>query len=527
MLIRKEIQKIVKNSLKKEGFEEFDFQVLKSRERKHGDYSLNVALEIGKRKGVNPMEIALSLKKRLEKEGKKIFEKVEVLPPGFINLFLNQKCFEEIVDEVLRKKEFFGNLDLGKRKKVQVEFISANPTGPLTIGNARGGPFGDTLANVLKKAGYETEKAYYINDYGKQIIALGHSVLKDEMAKYQGEYIDFLHNRIGDEKDPYKIGKWAAYIILTEMIKATVEKLNIRYDEWFSESWLYENKRVDKILDFLKKQDLIYESEGALFFKAKQFGDIRDRVLVKSDKQTTYLAGDIAYHEYKFKDKKFDKVINVWGADHAGDVKGLESGIEAIGFKDKLDTILLQFVTIYQDGEQVKMSKRAGTYITMDDLLNDVPVDVVRFFFLQKSFNTHLNFNLDLALDESEKNPVYYVKYAHARICSVLRNSGIDISKIKKAKHAKFLKEEAEINLIREILKFEEVIEDTAKDYEVHRLPQYALDLASTFHKFYNDCKILDEDKKIRQARIELTLAAKFALSNILDIMGISSPERM
>jgi len=173
------------------------------------------------------------------------------------------------------------------------------------------------------------------------------------------------------------------------------------------------------------------------------------------------------------------------------------------------------------------MSKRAGTYITMDDLLNDVPVDVVRFFFLQKSFNTHLNFNLDLALDESEKNPVYYVKYAHARICSVLRNSGIDISKIKKAKHAKFLKEEAEINLIREILKFEEVIEDTAKDYEVHRLPQYALDLASTFHKFYNDCKILDEDKKIRQARIELTLAAKFALSNILDIMGISSPERM
>jgi arginyl-tRNA synthetase len=356
---------------------------------------------------------------------------------------------------------------------------------------------------------------------------LGHSVLKDELAKYQGEYIDFLNNRLGDEKDPYKVGKWAAYIILTQMIKATVEKLNIRYDEWFSESWLYENKRVDKVLELLKQKNLTYECDGAVFFKAKEFGDNRDRVLIKSDKKTTYLAGDIAYHEYKFKDKKFDKVINVWGADHAGDVKGLESGIEAIGFKDRLDTILLQFVTILQDGEQVRMSKRAGTYITMDDLLNDVPVDVVRFFFLQKSANTHLNFNLDLALDESEKNPVYYVKYAHARICSVLRNAGINISKIKKAKCAKFLKEEAEINLMREILKFEEVIEDTANDYEVHKLPQYALDLASAFHKFYSDCKILDEDKKIRQARIELTLTAKFALSNILNIMGISSPEKM
>ncbi|MDD2909802.1 MAG: DALR anticodon-binding domain-containing protein, partial [Candidatus Pacebacteria bacterium] len=245
------------------------------------------------------------------------------------------------------------------------------------------------------------------------------------------------------------------------------------------------------------------------------------------DKKTTYLAGDIAYHEYKFRDKKFDKVINVWGADHAGDVKGLESGIEAFGFKDKLDTILLQFVTILQDGEQVRMSKRAGTYITMDDLLNDVPVDVVRFFFLQKSANTHLNFNLDLALDESEKNPVYYVKYAHVRNCSVLRNSGINISKIKKAKHLKFIKEEREIDLMRELLRFEEIIEDTANDYEVHRLPQYALDLASAFHRFYNDCKILDEDKKIREARIELALATKFVLSNILSIMGISSPDKM
>ena len=527
MLIRNEIKKVVKNSLKKEGFLETEFQILRSKERAHGDYSLSIALEIGKKNKVNPIEIANKLKERLEKEGKKIFDKVEVLPPGFINLFLNQKCFLDLLNEVLKKKESFGNLDIGKGKKVQVEFISANPTGPLTIGNARGGPFGDTLANVIKKAGYTTEKAYYINDYGKQITSLGHSVLKDEEAKYQGEYIDFLHNRLGDEKDPYRIGKWTSYIILKEVIKATVEKMNIHFDEWFSETWLYENKRVEKVLELLKKKDLTYESEGAVFFKAKQFGDIRDRVLVKSDGKNTYLAGDIAYHEYKFKDKKFDKVINVWGADHAGDVKGLESGVEALGYKGRLDTVLLQFVTILQDGEQVRMSKRAGNYVTMDDLLNDVPVDVVRFFFLQKSFNTHLNFNLDLALDESEKNPVFYVKYAHARICSVLRNANINIKNIKKVKHAKLLNKEPEINLMREILKFEEIVEDTVRDYEIHRLPQYALDLAQAFHKFYNDCKILDEDKKMREARIELTVAAKFALSNILDLMGISSPEKM
>ncbi|MDD4662164.1 MAG: arginine--tRNA ligase [Candidatus Pacebacteria bacterium] len=527
MLIRNEVQKIAKISLKKEGFEGFDFQVLKSKEKAHGDYSLSVALEIGKKEKVNPMEVAEKIKQRLEKEGKKFFEKVEVLPPGFINIFLNHKSLEKLVDEVLRKRESFGNLELGKGKKIQVEFVSANPTGPLTVGNARGGPFGDTLANVFIKAGFTTEKAYYINDYGNQIKTLGHSVLKDDEAKYQGEYIDFLHNRLDKETDPYKIGKWASYIILKEVIKATVEKMNIFYDEWFSESWLYENKRVDKVLEFLKKNNLTYESEGAIFFKAKEFGDNRDRVLVKTDGKATYLAGDIAYHEYKFKDKKFNKVINVWGADHAGDVKGLEAGIEALGYKDKLDTILLQFVTIEQNGEQVKMSKRLGTYITMDDLLNDVPVDVVRFFFLQKSANTHLHFNLELALEESDKNPVYYVKYAHARICSVLLNSNVNITKIKKARYAHLLKEEAELNLIKEILRFEEIIEDTAKDYGVHRLPQYALELAAAFHKFYNDCKIITEDKKISQARIELTLASKFALNNILFIMGISSPEKM
>ncbi len=520
-MIRDDLKKIIKKSLEKEGFKIEDFQILKPREKKHGDYSLNVAFEVAEK---SPMEVAEELKKRLERE--KLIERIEILEPGFINLFLNRKVFEKGINEILKKRELYPVLKMGRNKKVQVEFISANPTGPLTIGNARGGPFGDTLSNVLKQAGYEVSRAYYVNDYGNQIMALGHSVLKDDTAKYKGEYIDFLHNRVS-EKDPYLVGKWAGKIILEEMIKATVQKLKINYDEWFSETWLYENKRVDKVLEFLKKEELTYVSEGAVFFKAKQFGDIRDRVLVKKDGKATYLLGDIAYHEYKFKDKKFDKVINIWGSDHAGDVKGLLAGVEALSYKGKLETILLQFVTVKKDGEKVRMSKREGTYITMDDLLNDVPVDVIRFFFLEKSFNTHLNFDLDLALDESDKNPVYYIKYAYARICSVLENAKIDVSSIKKAKHFKFLKEDAEINLLKELLRFEEVIEDTACDYEVHRLPKYALDLASYFHKFYSDHKILDENKRIRQARIELIVAVKIVLHNLLKIMGISAPSKM
>lgn len=525
MQTRNELRKIVEKALKKQKISLSEFQILRPKGEKHGDYSLNIALEVGKKEKKDPLAIAGKLKSELEKQGKKIIKKVEVLPPGFINIFLKDEYLKSVLEEIIKEGKKFGSLEIGKGKSIQVEFLSANPTGPLTIGNARGGPFGDTLANVLKKAGYLVEKAYYINDYGNQINVLGHSVLKDDQAKYRGEYIDFLHERIGKESDAYKIGKWAAYIILKEMIKSTVEKLNIHYDEWFSETWLYDNKRVEKVLSFLEKKGFTYEKDGAVWLKAVQFGDIRDRVLVKKDGNATYLAGDIAYHEYKFKDKKFDKAINVWGADHAGDVKGLESGIEALGYKDRLQIVLLQFVTLYQKGEKTRMSKREGVYVTMDDLLNDIPTDVVRFFFLQKSFNTHLNFDLELALDESEKNPVYYVQYAYARICSVLRNA--DAGSIKKSKYGKYLKEEAEINLLKEFFKFEENIEDVALDFGVHKLTQYAIDLASAFHKFYSECKIIGEDKKLTGARLELCMATKIVLKNILDILGVSAPEKM
>ena len=476
-----------------------------------GDYATNVALQLKK----PAAEIAEKLKSEL-------FEKIEVEGPGFINFFLSKKYLQRQVKEILKQKERFGELKIGKNEKVQVEFISANPTGPLTVGNARGGPFGDVLGNVLKKAGFKVEKAYYINDCGMQILALGHSVLKDSEAQYRGDYIDYLNKRIR-EKDPCRAGETAAKIIIEEMIKKTTARMGIKYNEWFSENTLHKSKKVDRALNFLEKKGLIYEKEGAKWFRSSKYGDGRDRVMVKKDGSKTYLASDIAYHRYKFEEKKFNKVIDVWGADHYGDVPGLRAGVEALGHKGKLDFILLQFVTIIENGQGLKMSKRKGTYVLMDELLEAVGSDITRFFFLQKSANTHLNFDLSSAKDQSEKNPVYYVQYAHARISSILRKA-----KMKEAKsQLNLLEHPAELKLIKQLIRFPEIVEDIAKDYQVQRLPQYAMDLATVFHQFYRDCQVLSEDKNLSQARLALVLAAKIVLKNTLSLMGISAPEKM
>jgi len=310
------------------------------------------------------------------------------------------------------------------------------------------------------------------------------------------------------------------------MIKKTIKKLNIRFDEYFSESILHKGNDVENVLDLLRKEGLTYEQEGAEWFMSTALGDERDRVIVKSDGEKTYLLGDIAYHKYKFEKKKFDKVINIWGADHFGDVAGLMAGVEAMGHMDKLQIVLLQFVTVVKDGKTVRMSKRLGTAVTMDDLLDELTPDVIRFFFLMKSADTHLNFDLDLAKEQSEKNPVFYVQYAYARISSILRKSN-KILRVRKIKNVELLNDKREIELMKQVLRFPEVVEDTANDYEVHRVPQYALDLANSFHKFYADCYVLDKDKKLREARLGLVAAAKVALKNTLDLMGISAPEKM
>jgi len=535
-MIKAKIKKLIKDIVKKEAHLEHPAN------SEFGDYSTNMALQAK----VDPQKIIDKLKNN------PLFEKVEKAGPGFINFTLSKKALQEELAEVIKQEDDYGKLDLGKDKKVQVEFISANPTGPLTVGNARGGPFGDVLANVLKKAGFQVEKAFYVNDAGQQIIALGHSILKDKEAKYKGKYIDDLSNKI-KEKDPHKAGQIAAKYIIKDLIQKTTDKLGIKYDEWIFESDLYQSKRVDKVLNFLKKKDLIYQKEGAAWFKSSKFGDQRDRVVVKKDGDKTYLAGDIALHNYKFEEKKFDKVINLWGADHHGDVPGLMAGVEAIGHKGKLKIILHQFVTILEKGEAKRMSKRSGIYVYMDELLDKVSPDAVRFFFLQKSLDTHLNFDLALAKEQSAKNPVYYVQYAHARICSILRKveeSKLDLSSVTsevrplerdlkevpthKVKPLSFSIQKgltlstAELNLIRQLIKFPEIIEETASDYQVQRLPYYSLELANHFHKFYEQCRVLDEkNKELSQARIILVKATQIVLKNTLELMGISAPEKM
>ena len=553
-MVREEIRKIIRRAyeshIKYPLFEELMFHIEKPPREDFGDYAVSFYVKTGEKLGTCfPSEVCQKIVLGIKKDPNftKSFDGVEFRDPVFINFFVSKEYLQKQVGEILEQGEKFGQLEIGKGKKVhppkfserklrkvQVEFISANPTGPLTLGNARGGFFGDVLGNVLRKAGFKVEKAYYINDYGMQILALGHSVLKDEEAEYKGDYVDYLSKKI-KEKDPYRAGEKAAKIIVEEMIKKTVATMGIKYDEWISETKFHQSGATEKILRQLEKKGFIYEKEDALWFKSSQFGDERDRVLVKKDGWKTYLAGDAALHWYKFEDKKFDKVINIWGADHYGDVAGLQAIVEAIGYKGKLEIILLQFVTLFKDGKPFKMSKRLGTYVTVDELLKMVGLNSARFFFLQRSAGSHLNFDIDLAKEQSEKNPVYYVQYANARICSILRQ----VSSIKyQASSIGLLNHPSELNLIKQLIRFPEIIEDTAKDYQIQRIPQYALDLATTFHQFYRDCRVLrsfdeigaKEDRvseDLSQARLALISATKQVIKNTLDLMGISAPERM
>jgi len=529
--IKSLINKAYKNAQTKGSlpvFEVPEIMVDVSMSTRYGDYASNSAMVTGTMEKIEPIKVAeiiISEIDDIHNDAIKEFliEKISIAKPGFLNFYLKKEFLQQQVVEILKQGERFG-CGLSKNQKVQVEFVSANPTGPLTVGNARGGPWGDVLANVLRKVGYEVEKAYYVNDYGQQILALGHSVLKDSEAVYKGDYIDDLYQQI-KEQDPFKAGQQASKIILDDYIKKTLENIGIEFDQWYFESDVYNSGFVDVALSHLKDQNLLKEKEGATWFLSSKFGDIRDRVVVKTDGQKTYLAGDLGFHWRKFQQEKFDKVINVWGADHSGDAPGLKAGVDALGFKDKLEFVILQFVTLFSKGEKVKMSKRAGNIVTLQELLDEVGKDAVRFFFLQRSANTHLDFDLNLAKEQSNKNPVYYIQYAYARICSVLRKAGTvnQVSIISQA-----VITESELDLIRRLVRLPEIIADIARDYQVQRLPHYASELAANFHCFYRDCRVLGNgDPSIDQARLALVRATQIVLKNVLDLMGISAPEKM
>jgi len=515
--MKNEIKKIIQATIKEFGPATAGsrpggyFSVEASNNSDHGDYSSNVAMILKK----NPSEIAEKIKSDL-------FDKIEV-KNGFINFFISKKYLQSQLKVILKEKNKFGNLKIGKGEKVNIEFISANPTGPLTLGNGRGGFGGDVLANVLEKAGYNVFREYYINDTGEQIKKLGHSVLKDSFAVYKGKYIDDLAKKVSG-KNVEEIGKKAAKTILDKMIKPSVKKMGIKFDKWFSETALYKDGKVYEAINELIKKGFTYESEKAVWFKSKDLGDDKNRVLIRANGEKTYFASDIAYLKNKF-ERGFNKLIIFLGADHYGYIARLKAACHVLGYeKEKIDALVLQLVKLFENGKEVRMSKRTGVYITIDELIDEVGLDVVRFFFLQRSLDTHFNFNMDLAKEKSEKNPVFKIQYAYARICSILEK----VSSFKfQVSSFELLNSVSELNLIKQIIKLPEIIEDTTKDYQLQRLPGYALELADSFHKFYENCRVISEDKKLTNARLALISATKIVLENVLGVMGISAPKEL
>ncbi len=513
--------------------------VEKSGKEIFGDYFTNIALKLARQEKGNPMEIAQNLIQKIAKKNNFVFKKIAVAPPGFINFTLSEEILREEVAEILKNREKYGRVDIGKGERIQVEFISANPTGPLTLGNGRGGFFGDVLSNVLVAAGYKVWREYFINDAGYQIEILGHSVLKDEQAQYQGDYIDELNKIFSrfTSEDSKKIGEQAADFILENLIQPTIiKKMGIKFDRWTSERTIRKSGLLEKIIKICEEKKLIYEREGALFFKSTQFGDDKDRVLITSSKgsrgkEATYLLPDAAYHYKKFKEDKFDKVINIWGADHHGYVARLQAMGKALEAwnENQLIVIIMQLVRLFRNGQEIKMSKRAGTYITLDELLEEISLDAARWFFLMRSPDTHMDFDLDLAKERSEKNPVYYAQYAYARICSLLDKAEKEFNLDKTGiEFLKLLEQPAELALIKQLIRLPEIVEDIACDYQVQRLPQYVLDLVRAFHKFYEECQVLNKKEEEKtQARLALCQATKIVLKNAFDLMGISAPEKM
>lgn len=522
------------------------FTVETPREKAFGDFATNIAMLLSKQAQMPPRKIAEILVANLGGAGD-LFEKVEIAGPGFINFYLDKSWLYEVMPQVLREGDSFGYSTFGQGKKVQIEFVSANPTGLLHMGNARGAALGDTLCNVMKAAGYDVQKEFYINDAGNQIENFGKSLearyfqLLGQKAEfpedgYHGQdIVDTVKKIITEVGDQYLTVDSALrreFLIqkaLTEKlsnIKRDLAAFGVEYDVWFSEQTLHDSGAITKTIAELQEKGYIYENEGALWLKTTEFGDEKDEVLVRSNGVPTYFAADIAYHRNKF-ERGFEKVINIWGADHHGHVARMKGAMQALGHDpEALDVILMQLVRLFRNGEIVRMSKRSGQYITLSELIDEVGKDAARFFFVMRSADSQMDFDLDLAKAESSENPVYYVQYAHARVCSILKASIDELPDYHEVDFS-LLKEETEIDLLRKIADFPAEIIGAAANYEPHRLTYYAHDLASLFHSFYNSCRVLIDDVELRKARLLLIEATRITLQNVLQLLGVSAPERM
>ncbi len=514
------------------------FQVERPGEGTFGEYTSNIALVSAKSAGKSPRVVAEILQAALLKNDTTELpcERIEVAGPGHLNFFLSQAALGRVVTEIIAQGGAYGDSALGQGQLVNNEFISANPTGPLHLGNGRGGFFGDTVARVLRKTGYAVMNEYYVNDAGEQILKLGHSVLQDNEAVYTGAYIEELHARVaqeeagvGDpEEDVRRVGSWAAEVVLTEMIQPTLaEKMGIHFDVFTSEKHaVSESGLVDRALEIFTEKQLSYESEGAVWLKTTIFGDDKDRVLVKQDGTKTYFASDCGYLLSKM-ERGFSRLILTLGADHHGYQGRLRAAATALGFTGRFDFVFVQMVRLMKEGKEVRMSKRAGNVVSIDELIEAIGPDVTRFFFLLYSPDTHMNFDLSLAEERSQKNPVYYVQYAHARLASLLRKAkeeGFDFEE----GNAALLIHPKERILLAELMAFPDVVAEISEEYAVHHLPQYAIGLADRFHSFYDACRVMDpEVRELSLARLRLVASVKIVLGETLRLMGVSAPESM
>jgi len=511
---------------------------------KFGDYSSNIAFEISKADSSNStQETAKKILPNLQKIG--IFKKVEIAGEGFINFYLKPELIQAEVQKIIENRDEYSTMEIGKGKNARVEFISANPTGPLHIGNARGGPLGDAIASVLEKVGYKVTREYYDNNIGTQVDIFGNSLIAllrhklgievktNQEGDYVGEYLERLADQLIQSLKLTKENldknieqtKKEAVKKLFEQILDECESMGIKFDEIFHEGEIQKNY-TPKVLEYLKSKNLTKENEGAIWFAPKNevLAD-RESVLVKSDGRLTYFADDIAYHKIKF-DSKPDIVVNVLGSNHHGHVPRLQAAIRALGEDvDEFRPILYQYVRVKRGAEVVKMSKRAGNFVTASEVLEEVGKDAFRFFLLQRAAETHMDFDLELAKKKSDENPVYYVQYAHARMSSIL-NKAKDI-KIDRDIPVHLLKEEAELNLIRKLTSFPELIEDLSKSLAVHQLTTYSIELAESFHRFYESCRVISEEEQLTKARLALVTATRIVLADSLKVLGITAPERM
>ncbi|MCL5268449.1 MAG: arginine--tRNA ligase [Bacteroidetes bacterium] len=517
----------------------------------YGDLSTNFALLAAKELKMKPRDLAQKVIESIEIDPS-LVEKVEIAGPGFINFKFSNAYFLSIIDEILEKGNDFGKSNAGAGKKTQVEFVSANPTGPLTVGHGRNAVFGDTIANVLQWTGHDVTREYYFNNAGRQMRVLGDSVrlrYKEILGEgiqfpedyYQGEYIRDIAQHLFDEHgdklkgDPAEgIFKDRAEQEIFEDIKKTLERLLIKFDVFYNENSLYETGKIKEVIEALESAGLTYDKEGAKWFKATAVGGDQDKVIVKSTGEPTYRLPDIAYHIEKFR-RGFELVVDIFGSDHIATYPDVLLALRSLGYDTtRVKVLIHQFVTILQNGEVVKMSTRKANFITLDELIDWVGADAVRFFFLMRSIGTHLNFDVDLAKKQSEENPVFYLQYAHARIASIIRfaesegfSTGGLYSDGKKGFDSTLLKEKEEIDLAKTLGSFPEVVEAAAMTFEPHRIITYLQEVAEEFHRFYHAHRVVIPERQLAESRLALCLAAKTVLANGFKILGISAPEKM